>query len=172
MHTFEIESGENAEARNEQEWTWDVLRYSWFPKWNPWRVVSEGSEERDIRFCQPFKESLVESRTEDVHDLEMLDFIRMGNSDKTGRPTLIFIAQHVPTHVLQQQRTQRQRSVVFFRVLKASVFRFMLQKIESIGKQAFSILYIHTDSQMWDSPIGLKVMSNLFSRYQTNDSLL
>ena len=115
MQSFEIEPCAKAPSREV-----DYLSCSYYwdddPSASPqsrWNLLlrrfhSETSVTERLREVQQqFECDLAEARLDDAQDLEMLDFIRLGNCDRNGRETLLFIAKHIPNDVIRLERTQR-----------------------------------------------------------------
>ena len=109
MQSFEIEVASKAQSRDAEFWThsfWDDAESLPAPRWNPLRRrCSQRKRVRDVQ--QQFETDLAEARLEDTQDLDILDFVRLGNCDREGREALLFIAKHVPNDVIRLERTQR-----------------------------------------------------------------
>lgn len=112
MQSFEIECCGKAQSRDDAclrtESLWDDTSST---PWKLRRRFSDVARERETQ--KQFENDLAETKMEDTQDLEMMDFIRLGNRDRDGAETLLFIANHIPNHIIRLERTQRQNTNFF-----------------------------------------------------------
>lgn len=93
----------------------------------------------------------IQSSSDQFADLEACGFVRLPCQDRAGRPVVMVVPQQLPA---QAEAIEAER-----------LYRFVIQKLDSIANAPFSVVYVHSGADEWKVRPTTFALRTLYERY-------